>query len=59
VAALAATADKLLETIAKGVRFDEENRQKREAAEAQLGDIKNKLVDGLRANAIDMANRSV
>jgi uncharacterized protein YaaN involved in tellurite resistance len=59
VAALAATADKLLETIAKGVRFDEENRQKREAAEQQLGDIKSKLVEGLRANAIDMANRSV
>ena len=59
VAALAATADKLLETIAKGVKFDEENRQKRETAEAQLGDIKNKLVDGLRANAMDMANRSV
>ena len=51
VAMLAQTADKLLETIAKGVRLDEENRQKRETAEQQLGDIKTKLMDGLQANA--------
>lgn len=59
VAALAATADKLLETIAKGVRLDEENRQKRETAARQLGDIKGKLLDGLHANAVQVANRSV
>jgi len=59
VAVLAATADKLLETIAKGVQIDEENRQKRQMAERQLGDIKGKLLEGLRANARDVANRSV
>ena len=59
VAALAATADKLLETIAKGVRFDEENRQKRAAAAQQLDGIKVKLLDGLRANAQEMADRAV
>lgn len=54
VAVLAATADKLLETIAKGVRLDEENRLKREQAQRQLGEIKNKLVAGLQANAEQM-----
>lgn len=51
VAALAMTADKLLETIAKGVRLDEENRLKRDQAQRQLGDIKNKLLAGLQDNA--------
>ncbi len=55
VAVLAQTADKLLETIAKGVRLEEENRQKRLAAEQQLGEIKTKLLDGLRANAKELA----
>jgi len=59
VAVLAATADKLLETIAKGVQIDEDNRQKRQIAERQLGDIKGKLLEGLRANAREVANRSV
>lgn len=59
VAVLAATADKLLETIAKGVRLDEENRQKRALAQQQLGGIQVKLLEGLRANAQDIANRSV
>ena len=59
VAALAATADKLLETIAKGVRIDEENRTKRDAAQKQLEQVKDKLMDGLRANAIDMATRAI
>lgn len=48
VAMLAASADKLLETIAKGVRLDQENRQKRDLAQRQLGDIKTKLLAGLR-----------
>jgi uncharacterized protein YaaN involved in tellurite resistance len=51
VAALAMTADKLLETIARGVQLDEENRQKRDQAQRQLGDIKNKLLLGLQQNA--------
>jgi len=59
VAVLAATADKLLETIAKGVQIDEDNRQKRQIAERQLGDIKGKLLEGLRANAREVVNRSV
>jgi len=59
VAALAKIADKLLATIAKGVQLDEENRQKRQDAEHQLDDIKDKLVEGLRSNAAEVANRSV
>ena len=58
VAALAQTADKLLETIAKGIRLDEENRQKRQAAEQQLGEIKTKLLNGIRANAEALARPS-
>lgn len=50
LAVLSQTADKLLETIAMGVRIDEENRRKREQSEIQLGQIKNKLLDGLKAN---------
>ncbi|MES2039875.1 MAG: toxic anion resistance protein [Pseudomonadota bacterium] len=59
VALLAQTADKLLETIALGVRLDEENRQKRKAAEIQLGDVKVKLLEGLRANTNELAQRSL
>ncbi len=59
VAALAEIADKLLATIAKGVQLDEENRQKRQAAEQQLDVIKDKLIEGLRSNAAEIANRSV
>lgn len=50
VAALAAVVDKLLETINKGVRLDEENKIKRAEAEQQLGTIKVKLMDGMRDN---------
>jgi uncharacterized protein YaaN involved in tellurite resistance len=59
VAALAATADKLLETIAKGVRIDEENRQKRDLAQRQLGDIKTKLMSGLKANADQLLKNGI
>ena len=59
VAALAQIADKLLATIEKGVQIDEENRQKRQAAEEQLGGIQAKLMDGLRANTQQIASRSV
>jgi len=59
IAMLAQTADKLLETIAKGVRLDEENRQKRQAQEQQLGDIKSKLLDGLKQNAQALAQQAI
>ncbi|MFZ6742840.1 toxic anion resistance protein [Undibacterium sp. JH2W] len=59
VALLSQTADKILETIALGIRLDEENRQKRKAAETQLGDIKVKLLEGLRANTNDLAQRAI
>ena len=59
VAALAEIADKLLATIAKGVQIDEENRQKRQAAEEQLGEIQTKLMDGLRANTQQIASQSI
>jgi uncharacterized protein YaaN involved in tellurite resistance len=56
IAILAATADKILETMAKGVRIDEENRQKNATAEQQLNDIKMKLYAGLKANTDDIIN---
>ena len=59
VVALASVADKLLQTIATGVKLDEENHQKREAAERQLAEIKGKLMDGLRSNAMQIANTTL
>lgn len=59
VAYLAATADKLLETINKGVQIDEENRRKRAQAEQDLGNIQNKLLDGLKANAEQLSRNSI
>jgi uncharacterized protein YaaN involved in tellurite resistance len=59
VAYLAATADKLLETINKGVQIDEENRQKRAQAEQDLTNIQTKLLEGLRANAEEMSRHSM
>ena len=54
IAALAATADKLLETMAKGQRIDEENQRQRAEAETQLGQIQSKLMDGLRSNTLNI-----
>ncbi len=51
VAALAAAADKLLQTVDMGMRIDAENRQKREAATAQLSEIRTKLLSGTQAQA--------
>lgn len=48
VAYLAATADKILETISKGIQFNEENKLKRQQAEQQLMDIRAKLLEGLK-----------
>jgi uncharacterized protein YaaN involved in tellurite resistance len=59
VAVLAATADKLLETIAKGVALDETNRAKREEAHRHLGEIKDKLLSGLSVSAQQLAGRGV
>lgn len=59
VAYLAATADKLLETINKGVQIDEENRQKRAQAEQDLSNIQSKLLAGLRANAEEISKHSI
>jgi uncharacterized protein YaaN involved in tellurite resistance len=59
VAYLAATADKLLETINKGVQIDAENRQKRAHAEQDLSNIQNKLLTGLKANAEEISRHSI
>lgn len=56
IAILAATADKILETMAKGVKIDQENRIKNEQAQKQLGEIKSKLYTGLKANTEDIVN---
>jgi uncharacterized protein YaaN involved in tellurite resistance len=59
VAYLAATADKLLETINKGIQIDEENRQKRAQAEQDLSNIQNKLLTGLKANAEEILRQNL
>ena len=59
VAYLAATADKLLETINKGVQIDQENKQKRAQAEQDLGNIQSKLLEGLKANAEEISRNSI
>jgi uncharacterized protein YaaN involved in tellurite resistance len=59
VAYLAATADKLLETISKGVQIDEENRQRRAQAEQDLCNIQNKLLEGLKANAEEISRHAM
>ncbi|MDF2675031.1 MAG: toxic anion resistance protein [Clostridiales bacterium] len=59
VAYLAATADKLLETINKGVQIDQENKQKRAQAEQDLSNIQTKLLDGLRANADEISRNAI
>lgn len=59
VAYLAATADKLLETINKGVQIDRENKEKRAQAEQELNNIQTKLLDGLRANADEISRHSI
>ena len=51
VAALSDAATKLLETMQLGARIDAENRQKREAATQQLGDIRAKLLSGVQEHA--------
>lgn len=56
IAVLAATADKILETMAKGVRIDEENRQKNAQAEQRLAEIKTKLYEGMKANTEEIIN---
>ena len=59
VAVLAAAADRLLETIQKGVALDEANRMKREEAHRSLGEIKDKLLVGLSESAQQLAGRGV
>lgn len=53
IALLAATADKLLETIAKGAALSEDNRRKHEQAHAQLAGIRSKFSEGLDAAALE------
>jgi len=51
IAVLAATADKLLETIAKGAALSADNRRRQDEAHAQLADVRSKFSDGLDAAA--------
>lgn len=50
VADLSIQADKMLETLAIGLRMDEENGRKREAAHAALSELKGKLQAGFIAH---------
>jgi hypothetical protein len=42
--------------MAKGVKIDEENKVKNAQAEQQLGEIKMKLYEGLKANTEEVIN---
>jgi uncharacterized protein YaaN involved in tellurite resistance len=50
VAALSIEADKVLETMALGMKLDQENRARRDGAHAALASLRSKLADGLRAH---------
>ncbi len=43
--------DRMLDTLAKGVEIDRENRVKRAEAVQQLGEVRSRLMDGLRSHA--------
>jgi uncharacterized protein YaaN involved in tellurite resistance len=51
VQTLTRVTDKMLATIDKGLQIDRENRSKREAAVQQLGEVRARLMEGLRAHA--------
>ena len=51
VASLTRVTDKMLSTIDKGLAIDRENKVKREQAVQQLGEVRSRLMEGLRAHA--------
>jgi len=51
VESLGRVADRMLATIDRGLAIDGENRAKRDVAVEQLGDLRQRLLDGLRAHA--------
>lgn len=55
VQVLAQVTDKMLATIGKGLQIDRENRAKRAQAVEQLGEVRTRLMEGLRAHADDSA----
>jgi uncharacterized protein YaaN involved in tellurite resistance len=50
VANLARVTEKMLGVLDRGVQLDQENRVKRDEAIKQLGDVRTRLIEGLRAN---------
>jgi uncharacterized protein YaaN involved in tellurite resistance len=50
VANLARVTEKMLGVLDRGVQIDQENRVKRDEAIKQLGDVRTRLIEGLRAN---------
>jgi hypothetical protein len=53
VATLTRVTDKMLATIDKGLQIDRENKVKREAAVQQLGEVRTRLLEGLRSHAAE------
>ena len=51
VETLSRVTDRMLATIGRGLKADQENRAKREAAVRQLGEVRARLVEGMRAHA--------
>ena len=48
---LSRVTDKMLATIDKGLQIDRDNRAKREAAVQQLGEVRDRLMEGMRNHA--------
>ena len=57
VEVLAEVTDRMLTTINRGLEIDRENRVKREKAVEQLGEVRTRLMDGLRAHADEAFKR--
>ena len=56
VANLARVTERMLGLLERGAQLEEQNRGKREEALRQLGDVRQRLMDGLRANSDTMAH---
>ena len=51
VQVLTEVTDKMLATLDRGLQIDRDNRAKRAQAVEQLGDVRQRLLEGLRAHA--------
>lgn len=59
VEVLAHVTDRMLATIERGLQIDRENRTKRAEAVEQLGEVRARLLDGMRAHSDAFANEGM